>query len=137
MIGTGTPADTPLPPTPTVAPAAMDFDSVDAPIKTVILGGAGTHTVLYNGSVSFPEGDTEDWISVTPQVDVLFAGIKCSGSDQVQIEIIGINTALVCNGNIQAIPVSVNVPFLIHIQATGPANQLQYTNYMLEIEGSP
>jgi hypothetical protein len=92
---------------------------------------------LYNGSVSFPKGDTEDWISVTPQVDVLFVGIKCLGSDQVQIEIIGIITALVCNGNIQAIPVSINVPFLIHIQATGPANRLQYTNYILEIKGSP
>lgn len=137
VIGTGTQAATLLPPTPTLVPAPMDFDTADSPIKTVILGGAGTHTVLYNGDVSFPEGDTEDWISVTPQEDVVFANVICLGSDSVRIEIIGADINLVCNGATQIIPALRNMPFLIHIQAIGAANQLQYTGYILEIKVSP
>ena len=136
-IGTGTPADTPLPATPTLIPAQLDFDSADSPIKTVILGGAGAHTVLYNGDVSFPEGDTEDWISVTPQEDVVFADVKCLGSDSIRIEIVGKVTELVCNEAPKEVPVSRDLPLLIHIEATGSANQLQYTSYILTITASP
>jgi len=137
-LGTGTPADTPLPSTPTVVPAPMDYDTTESPLKTVILGGVGTHTVLYNGDVSFPKGDTEDWISVTPLENILFLGIECLGSDLLQIEIIGMETNISCNGSTQAISVPANAPLLIHIQATtGPENQLQYTKYTLNIKVSP
>lgn len=137
VIGTGTPADTPLPPAPTLVPAAMDFDSADAPVKTVLLGGVGTHTALYNGDVSFPEGDIEDWISITPQENIVFASIECIGSETLQIEIVGTGINLACNGETQAIPTSMGKPFLIHIQAQGFENQLQYMNYILKIKASP
>ena len=135
--GTGTPAHTPPPSAPTVAPAPMDFDSAENPIKTVILGGVGTHTVLYNGDVSFPKGDTEDWISATPLEKILFLGVECLGSDLLTIGIIGMEPNISCNGNLQAISVQINTPLLIHIQATGSENQLQYTKYILNIKASP
>ncbi|HAV78909.1 MAG TPA: hypothetical protein DCX53_16275 [Anaerolineae bacterium] len=137
VIGTSTPARTPLTPTPTIVPASMDFDTPEKPIKTVILGGTGTHTVLYNGDVSYPEGDTTDWISVTPRVDVLFARVECLGDSSIRIKVSGSEIELACNSAIQVIPVSKNVPFLIQIQAVGSANQLQYTRYMLEIKANP
>jgi len=137
VLGTGTPVNPPLPPTPTLVPAAMDFDTPENPLKTVILGGVDAHAVLYNGDVSFPEGDTEDWFSITPQENVLFAKIECFGSELIRVEVIGKETNLSCNGNTQAISVSVNVPIIIHIQATGPANQLHYTKYILNIKVSP
>jgi len=133
VIGTGTPVDTPLPPTPTLVPAPMDFDSPDNPIKTVLLGGVGTHTALYNGDVSFPEGDTEDWISIIPQEDMIFASVTCLGNDAIQIEFVETGFELICNGTVQAIPTQKGVPFLIHIRALGPANQLEVTNYVLQI----
>jgi uncharacterized protein YraI len=137
VIGTGTPIDTPLPATPTLIPAPMDFDSADSPIKTVILGGAGAYTLLYNGDVSFPEGDTDDWISVTSHVDILFVGIECQGSGSLHTEIVGKATDLVCNEELQAISVSRDAPFLIHIRAIGPANPLVYTKYKLVLKVSP
>lgn len=137
VIGTGTPADTPLPPTLTIVPALSDFDSANAPVKTVLLGGVGTHSALYNGDVSFPEGDTEDWISITPQENTVYASVKCTGSQSIQIKVVGTSINLQCNGTTRAISTSMNNPFLIHIQAQGTENQLQYTSYILNIKVSP
>lgn len=135
LIGTGTPVNTPLPPTPTLVPAAMDFDSVDAPIKTINLE-QGANTILYSGDVSSPNGDTEDWISVTTEQEVIYARIKCIGSDQIVVEIIERGINLVCNQTISAISTLPNIPFLIHIQANS-SNQLQYTKYLLELRIIP
>jgi uncharacterized protein YraI len=137
LIGTGTPVDTPLPPTPTVVPAAMDFDTPENPIKTVILGGVDTHTVLYNGDVSFPEGDTEDWISVVSQENVLFIGVDCLNSTLIQIKIIGLAANMLCNESLRPISVLAGTPILIHIEATGTSNQLQYSKYIVEIKVNP
>jgi len=137
VLGTGTPVDTPPPATPTLVPAPMDFDTPENPLKTVILGGVGAHTVLYNGDVSFPEGDTEDWFSITPQENVLFAKIDCFGSESIQVEIIGKETDLSCNGDTQVISVSTNEHLLIHIQAIGSAIELVHTNYVLSVKVSP
>lgn len=137
VIGTGTPVDTPLPPAPTVAPASMDNDSADNPVKTVFLEDAGTHTVLYNGDVSAPEGDTEDWIAVTPYSDLIFVGIQCRGSTSIHTEISGTVANFVCNDAIKAISVQKDTMFLIHISATTSSSQLQYTSYSLTIKASP
>ena len=137
VIGTGTPADTPLPPTPTIVPASMDNDSADNPIKTVILEDAGTHTILYNGDVSAPAGDTEDWVAVTPYDDVLFMSIQCFGSASINTEIVGTEVKLACNDALKAVPVQNNTRVLIHIKATAPSGQLQYSKYTLTIKASP
>jgi uncharacterized protein YraI len=134
VIGTGTPIDTPLPPTPTLVPATMDFDSADAPIKTILLGQAA-NTILYSGDVSSPGGDTKDWISVTTEQNMIFARIECKGSDLVDVEIVGKGLKLICNQTMLAIPVMPNTAFLIHIEADG-TNQLQYTKYLLELRSS-
>jgi uncharacterized protein YgiM (DUF1202 family) len=134
VIGTGTPINTPLPPTPTLVPAAVDFDSADAPIKTIILG-QGANTTLYSGDVSSPGGDTEDWISVTTGQNMIFARIECMGSDLVDVEIVGKGLKLICNQTMLAIPVMPNTAFLIQIEAGG-TSQLQYTKYLLELRSS-
>ncbi len=137
VIGTGTPVDSPPPPAPTVVPAGMDFDSAKAPIKTVILEDAGTHTVLYNGDVSAPDGDVEDWVAVTPYTDVLFMGIQCFGSASINTEIVGTEVKLTCNDALKAVSVQNNRSVLIHIKATASPSRLQYTNYILTIKASP
>jgi len=137
VIGTGTPVDTPLPPAPTIVPATMDGDSADNPIKTVTLEDAGTHTVLYNGDISAPNGDTEDWVSVTPYNDIVFISIQCFGSASIHTEIVGTAVNLVCNEAAKAIAVQRNISFLGHISAKASSNQLQYTKYTLTIKVSP
>ena len=137
VIGTGTPGDTSLPPTPTLVPAPMDFDSADAPIRTILLGEDNAYMALYNGSISFPEGDTEDWISITSQEDMVFVNVMCTGGESLRIEIVEMNASLTCNEATKKIPVAVGTPFLIHIRAIGSANQLQFTRYTLEIKVIP
>ncbi|HSM72388.1 MAG TPA: SH3 domain-containing protein [Anaerolineales bacterium] len=134
VIGTGTAVNTPIPPPPTLVPAAMDFDSADAPIKTIILGQAA-NTILYSGDVSSPGGDTEDWISVTTGQNMIYARIECLGSDLVDVEIVGKGLKLICNQTLMAIAVMPNTAFLIHIEAVG-TSQLQYTKYLLELRSS-
>jgi uncharacterized protein YraI len=137
VVGTGTPVDTPPPPTLTVVPAAMDFDSADAPLKTVVLEDAGAHTVLYNGDVSAPDGDTEDWIAVTSFASPVFMSIQCSGSNSIQVEIVGTSTTLLCNEPIKAVTVQSGAGFVIHVRAIPQTGPLQYTNYTLMIKASP
>ena len=137
VVGTGTPVDTPPPPTLTVVPAPLDFDRPEAPLKTIILDDAGTHTVLYNGDVSAPDGDTEDWIAVVPFDDIVYIGIQCFGSGSLSAEINDLGTILQCNAPIQRIHVQNHARFLIQIQANNTAGQLQYTNYILTIKASP
>ena len=136
VVGTGTPMNTPLPPTPTVVPAPPDFDSTDSPLKTILLEDAGTHAVLYNGDVSAPSGDTDDWFSVTPFGDHVLLGIQCFGSNSIRTEIVGTDITLMCNEAVRAIPVQDNASFLIHIQAISQSGQLQYTRYILTIKAS-
>ena len=137
VIGTGTPANTALPPTPTLLPAPMDFDSAESPIKTVILGGVDARTVLYNGDVSTPNGDMEDWVSVTPYADVLLLGIQCFGSASIHVEGGGIKTEVRCNEALKAIPVQTGAEYLIHIEAVSNSGSLEYIKYNLTIKASP
>jgi len=138
VVGTGTPMDTPPPPTPTLVPAALDFDSAETPIKTVLLEGVIAQTVLYNGDVSAPDGDTDDWIAVTTYGNTVFMSIQCQGSNNLQIDITETATQLICNDILKAVPVKENTELLIHIRAVSPqAGILQYTNYTLTIKASP
>lgn len=137
VIGTGTPVDTPLPPTPTIVPAPIDNDSAEHPVKTVIFDRAGINTLIYNGDVSAPTGDTEDWIAFTPYTDIVFAGIECSVMNSIVVKIIGSETSITCNEAMKAIPVRSGTASLFHIQAVSSPDSLRYTNYTLTIKTKP
>lgn len=136
VLGTGTPANTPPPSTPTVAPAPMDFDTADAPLKTVILGGASNYTVLYNGDVSAPAGDSEDWIQITPLSSHILLEITCKGNDLIinliQNENIFNNVIEYNCGFQKIIPVTPHLPIQIHVRT--PVGKLQnYSSYTLKV----
>ena len=136
VIGTGTPADTPLPPTPTLVPAPMDFDSPDNPIKTVLLGGVGTHTALYNGDVSAPAGDKEDWVQITPFTTHILLEITCRGNEPYinltqNGQIIGSSGSLHCNTQ-EIINVTPDTPMTIHVQASAENTQ-SYSSYIIKV----
>ena len=137
VIGTGTPADTALPPPPTIVPAAMDFDSADTPLKTVIFSPTGTTTFIYNGDVSIPDGDVEDWIAFTPYDNLVFIDIQCIGSKSIHVELTGSAEVIICNQPSRAITVSANSETLIRVIATSLSDQLVYTRYIITIKENP
>jgi len=136
LVGTSTPTGTPPPSTPTIVPAPMDFDSVEAPIKTVILEDAGTHTVLYNGDVSAPSGDREDWIKITPFTSRIVLEIACLGSNP-HIDLINsgetlTRVAVIRCGIQEIISVAPYTPVIIHIRA--PVEGVQtYSSYTIKV----
>lgn len=137
VVGTGTPMDTPPPPTPTIVPAPMDFDSADAPLKTILFERAGTQTLIYNGDVSAPDGDPADWIAFTTYNDYVFVSLQCAGNGSLRAEIAGSGLTLACNEAEQAVPVTPGTPYLIHIEAVSTSGALQYVNYTLTIKARP
>src|SRR5215207_8488015 len=48
VVGTGTPMDTPQPPTPTLIPAPIDGDSAQTPAVSVILSASGSRSFQYS-----------------------------------------------------------------------------------------
>lgn len=136
VVGTGTPVDTPPPPTPTVVPAPLDSDSTDHPIRTILFERAGTQTLIYNGDVSTPQGDTEDWIAFIPYDNVVFVGIQCTGNGSLRVEVPGSSAGLACNEAEKAIPVEAGAVNLLHVEAVPNSGPLQYVNYVLTIKAS-
>jgi uncharacterized protein YraI len=140
IVGTSTPMDTPLrfdgaqhePPTPTVVPASMDFDSADAPLRTILFERAGTQTAIYRGDVSAPDGDPEDWIAFTTFGDFVFVSLQCTGNGALRAEVVGSGT-FACNESERMLPVQAGVMNLVHIQAVTASNSLQYIQYTLTV----
>ena len=137
VIGTGTPVDTPLPPTPTIVPAAMDFDSTDTPIKTIIFSRGGINSFIYAGDVSAPNGDTEDWIAFTSYDGLVFINIECNGNNSIRVEASNTNDAVLCNQPPKALTVPVGSETQIHILANSLTDQLVYTKYIITIKENP
>lgn len=137
VVGTGTPMDTPPPPTPTVVPAPMDFDSADAPLKTILFERAGTQTLIYNGDVSSPEGDLADWIAFTTYNDYVFVSLQCAGNGSLRAEIAGSGQKIACNEAEMAVAVRPDTPYLVHLEAVSTSGALQSVNYTLTIKARP
>ena len=136
VIGTGTPTVTPLPATPTIVPAPMDFDSADAPLKTILFDRAGTQTLIYNGDVSIPEGDAEDWIAFTPYNDIVIVRIQCTGNGSLLINIDWTESNLNCNQAEKVVAVQAGAIHLVHIESESTSSTLQYVNYIITIKAS-
>jgi len=138
VIGTGTPPNIPLPPTPTLVPAWMDNDAPENPIAQVTFDPSGTRTLIYNGDVSTPEGDAQDWVGFTSYNTPVIASLECTGSNLLKVDILD-NTGstgqtLACGQQIMAVVVKPGTSYLVHLQATPSIGTLQYTNYTLTIK---
>ncbi len=137
VMGTATPVDTPLPPTPTIVPAPMDLDSAAAPLKTILFEHDGTQTLIYNGEVSIPEGDAEDWIAFTPYGRFVFLSLQCSGNGSLLAEIAASRLTFSCGENKRAVTVTPGAVHLLHIKAAPADGTLQTVNYILTIQARP
>ena len=138
VLGTGTPVDTPLPLTPTVVPAPMDNDSAQAPAVNVTFSATGTHSLQYTSDVSFPDGDTNDWIQFTPFTPTVHIELTCTGDGLLSVEVLQNNQPLQnlsCGAN-QTLTTDAGSVYILHIQAAA-SNNFNYTQYTLKIDSLP
>jgi uncharacterized protein YraI len=141
IVGTGTPTNIPFTPTVTVQPAWEDHDSALSPITSVIFESSGTQTLIYNGDLSSPQGDMEDWIAFRPYNQLILVSLQCTGSDAIRMELmedsIPVTTYIKCNDPMQQVVVNPESNYLVHLQASSPAATLQHINYILTIKSRP
>jgi uncharacterized protein YraI len=137
VVGTGTPTSVPSTPTPTLLPARQDHDSDDTPLVSVTFDPVNTQTFIYNGDVSAPSGDPEDWIQFTSFHGQIQIEVSCTGSD-VLIELIQDGQAFeqAACGTAQAISVTPNVPVQLHVSARS-AVSLNYLSYTVKVSVIP
>jgi uncharacterized protein YraI len=138
IVGTGTPTSVPPTPTTTLVPAWEDNDSPASPVVRVILEPAGTQTLIYNGDLSFPQGDSEDWIAFQPYNSLIFASLECKGNNALNLEMIEGNQTVIldiaCGDEMKQIRVKPGLNYLLHLVANSATGNLQYTNYVLTIK---
>jgi len=138
IVGTGTPANTPLPATPAVVPAPIDNDSAQAPAVDITFSATGTRSIQYTSDVSAPTGDTDDWIQFTPFTQSVHIDLTCIGNGILSAEILQDNQPtqnLSCGAN-QMITTSSGLAYLLHIRVM-PGDVLQYIQYTLNITSTP
>jgi hypothetical protein len=138
VVGTGTPTSIPSTATATVLPAWMDNDSLNSPIASVVFEPFGTHTFIYTGDVSAPNGDSQDWIQFIPYSDTVAANIECNGNNPLQIKLLEngqpAKEQLACNEGIRSLKLSAGTMYAIHVQAPQFSGGVQYFQYTVTME---
>jgi N-acetylmuramoyl-L-alanine amidase len=141
VVGTGTPTSVPPTPTATLVPAWEDNDSPTGPVASVIFEPTGTQTLIYNGDLSTPQGDSEDWIAFQTYSAFVLVSLECKGNDSLEIEMTEntqpIDLHITCGNQMKQIGVKAGSHYLLHLQSTLTTSNLQYTNYILTIKTKP
>ena len=141
VIGTGTPVDTPLPPTPTIVPATMDNDSAQAPAVDVTFTATGTHSLQFTSDVSSPAGDTDDWVQFTPFTSHVIVELDCTGSGSMVVELykdhqLVQNRGTLNCGQSTAIVTQVGTAYALHFHAA-TTNELSYVRFTVKVTSAP
>lgn len=141
VVGTGTPTAIPAAPTSTVMPAWTDNDSASSPLVNVRFELTGTHTLIYDGDISTPQGDAEDWINFQPYTRTVLASLNCMGSGSLRADILedGASTgvAVACGDLNRPIDVNAGSSYSVHLYTQSTAAALQYIRYTLKIQSAP
>lgn len=137
VVGTGTPTSIPSTPTATVLPAWMDNDSQNNPIASIVFELLGTHTFIYSGDVSAPNGDSQDWIRFIPDGDTVSASLKCTGNEALQVRLFEsgqpATEQIVCNEVMKQLKVKGGATYIVHVQAPQSSGGVQYFRYTITI----
>lgn len=141
VIGTGTPVNTPLPPTPTVVPAPSDNDSAQAPAINVVFTATGTRSLQFTSDVSSPSGDNDDWLQFTPSTTSVILELTCTGSGLLSLELLQTGQPVPHWGNLncgesKAIITRADMAYQLHVQATA-SGDLNYTRFTIKIVSVP
>lgn len=134
VVGTGTPMDTPQPPTPTLVPAPMDGDTAESPAINITLSATGSRSFQYSSDVSSPDGDHEDWVQFTSFTQTTLLNLDCFGNGTPTLEVLQNNISvqnLTCGEKVvvNTAPESI---YLVHIESSS-GGSLQYARYILQV----
>jgi uncharacterized protein YraI len=138
VVGTGTPVDTPQPPTPTVVPAPIDNDSVQAPAIDIVFSANGTRAIQYTSDLSAPTGDMDDWLRFTPFTRSVRIELTCIGNGLLGGEVLQNDQPiqnLACGAN-QTVTTDADAAYLLHLRVTTGADP-GYVQYTLRIVSVP
>jgi len=141
VVGTGTPTGIPPTPTATLVAAPLDQDSKAAPLTQVTFTANGTHSFLFTGDVSAPEGDGEDWIGFTPYSAKVTVDIICL-SGTLSAEIWQGDTPVLqasepaCDLT-KTLTVLPGQPYMVHVWVKATSGGLQYARYTLHVLSLP
>ena len=141
VLGTGTPTVIPPTPTLTLVPAREDGDSRGSPIASVIFEPGGIQSFIYNGDVSAPQGDVEDWVVFRPYGDLVIVSLACTGSVAMVVEVAegrspG-STDIKCGAQRERVAVQPGADYRFRLKANPSAEALAYTNYILTVRARP
>ena len=141
VIGTGTPMDTPLPPTPTVVPAPSDNDSAQAPAVDVVFTASGTHSLQFSSDLSYPSGDSDDWIQFAPFTTSVILELACTGNGLLVLEMLQNNQPVpnwvnMSCGQGKAITTQAGIAYQLHVRATA-SGDFHYTQFTIKITSVP
>ena len=141
VVGTGTPTGIPPTPTPTIVPAWMDNDSASSPIANVTFEADGSQTLIYEGDVSTPQGDLEDWINFKPYTGQVLASLTCRGSDSLKVDILEdgapANLTITCGVSNQLLNVKPGSNYSVHLYTHTSNGPLQYIRFTIKIQTAP
>ena len=141
VVGTGTPTMIPPTATVTVVPAPEDGDSASDPLASLVFEPAGTQALQYNGDLSSPKGDPDDWIAFRHYDRFIYLSLECRGSPSIRLELleneITLNTYMECGTPLRQLVVEPGSDYLLHVQALPSTGNLQYTSYTLTIKTRP
>jgi hypothetical protein len=97
--------------------------------------------LIYDGDLSSPQGDAEDWIAFRPDGSFVFVSLECKGSDAISVEMtensLPMDTPIRCGDRMKRVPVNPDSDHLVHLQADPASETLRYTNYILTIKTRP
>jgi uncharacterized protein YraI len=138
VVGTGTPMDTPQPPTPTLIPAPVDGDSARSPAVKIILSATGSRSFQYSSDVSFPEGDNEDWVHFTSFTQRTLLNLDCFGNGTPTLEVLqnSISVQDLTCGEKVVVSTTPGSIYLVHIESNS-LGSLQYARYILQVVSIP
>ena len=141
VVGTGTPTVVPPTPTSTTIPAREDGDSASSPLTSVTFDLQGTRALIYQGDISSPEGDLQDWIAFKPYDRFVFVSLECKGNAAIIVQLLEndslVNTYMECGAQMEELAVHPGSNYRIHLQAVPSAGTLRYTSYILTIKTRP
>ena len=117
-------------------PAILDGDSMQSPSAVVVISSMGVRTFQFDGSVSSPQGDNEDWIQFELINSSALIEVKCTG-DAVEI-ILHMDGRTISEHRVfcdKGIQFTAREDGILTLQVREmPNEQFQFTNYTLKLK---
>ncbi len=114
-------------------PALPDGDSSASPLISIVLATSKSQAFQFNGEISSPQGDNEDWVQFTPQTNWAQIDVTCSNNNA---------SADIWNNGSIAGNITCNEKRLLNVQAgesyliqmhMDPLNDFTYLTYTLKV----